>query len=217
MKEKKDIDKMISDHKRLIESEAAKWAQFVPTSVVQAEGYRIARKAAESFDPSRGFQFSTHLTNQLKKLSRISTKYGNTGRLSEARQFELTRLNHAEQSLKEELGREPSVEELSTATGFNLHTVSHLLQNRKKEINIENLAYTPVFIDNNNDEWIHFIYQDLPPRDKVIFEHKIGWAGKEELSNEELAKKLNISASTVNNRIRHITQKLSEGWREHGA
>jgi DNA-directed RNA polymerase specialized sigma subunit len=212
----KDVNKLIQDHKRLIESEAAKYSQFVPSSVVQAEAYRIARKAADSYDPKSGNQFSTHLTNQLKKLSRISTTYGNIARLPEKRQFELTRLNHAEQSLKDELGREPSVEELSTATGFGLHTVKHLLTNRKKEVNIENLAYTPVFIDNNNDEWIHFVYQDLPPRDKTIFEHKIGWAGKQELSNEELAKKLGISPSTVNNRVRMISAKLAEGWREHG-
>lgn len=212
----KDVDKLIADHKRLIDFEASKHSQFVPSSVALAEAYRIARKAAESYDPKSGFQFSTHLTNQLKKLSRLGTSFGAIARLPEKRQFELTRLNHAEQSLKDELGREPSIEELSTATGFGLHTVTHLLKNRKKEVNIENLAYTPVFIDNTNDEWIHFVYNDLPQRDKVIFEHKLGWGGKPELSNEEIAKNLNISPSTVNNRVRLISEKLAEGWKDHG-
>jgi len=212
-----DIEKLISSHKRLIESEAAKYSQFVPSSVVQAEAYRIAGKAARSFDPKAGFQFSTHLPNQLKKLSRISTKFGAIARLPEKKQFELTRLNQTEQSLKDELGREPSIEELSTGAGLNIKTVTHLLQNRKKEVNIDNLAYTPVFIDTNNDEWIHFVYNDLPQRDKIIFEHKIGYGGKPELSNDELAKKLNISSSTINNRVRMISNKLAEGWASHGA
>lgn len=210
----KQIDDLISSHKKMIELEASRHARFVPSSVVTAEAYKLARKAARTYDPASGFKFSTHLTNQLKKLSRISTQFGATIRLPENKQFKLQRLNQIELILKEELGREASVSELADATGMSIKEINYLKQHRTNDVNISNMAYTPTFINNGNDEWMHFVYHDLEPIDKVIFEYKVGFAGKPQLTNEEIAKKLNLSASTVNNRAKMIAEKISEGWKD---
>jgi DNA-directed RNA polymerase sigma subunit (sigma70/sigma32) len=207
------INQMVSDHKRLIEYESSKYSRFVPLHVVQAEAYKIAHKAAKSFNPDAGAKFSTHLTNQLKKLSRISTQYGSTIRLPENKQFKLQRLNHTIAELKDKLEREPNAQELADATGLPIKEINFLLQNRRAEVNVSNLAYTPTFVDNENDDWLHFVYHDLSPTDKVIFEYKTGFGGKPQLTNEEIASKLNMSASTVNNRAKMIADKIGEGWK----
>lgn len=204
--------KLIEDHKRLIESEAAKHSAFIPGNVVQAEAYRLAHDAAHSFDPKSGNKFSTHLTNQLKKLSRLSTQYGNAVRVPENKQFKISRLNHAEKALKSELNRDPSVHELADALGTSLNDVRNLLQYRKKEVAASNLIETPIFINNENDDWLHFVYHDLAPRDKIIFEHKVGFAGAADLDNDAIAKKLKVSSATVANRVNFITEKIKEGW-----
>lgn len=204
---------LVESHKNLIESEARKYAKFVPESTVLSEAYKLAYKAANTFDPKLGIKFSTHLYNQLKKLSRISTKYGGTVRLPENKQFKIQRLNTAEDALKAELSRDPTVSELAEHLGMNLPTVNNLLKVRKKDVNINNLAYEPIFIDNENDDWVHFVYHDLADRDKVIFEHKIGFGGKSEMNNEELAKKLKVSPSTIANRVKFISNKIAEGWK----
>lgn len=206
-----DINQMILDHKRLIESEASKYAQFVPLYVAQAEAYKIARGAAEKFDPATGLKFSTYLTNSLKKLSRLSTEHGGSIRLPEDKQFKIQKLNVAEASLKSDLGRDPTLHELSMESGFNIPTVKSLLTVRKKDVNINNIAYTPVFVDNANDDWVHFVYHDLTDRDKYIFEHKTGFGGKPRLANEDIAKHLNISPSTVANRVKVISDRVAEG------
>lgn len=206
-----DVAKLVLDHKRLIESEATKYAQFVPLYVAQAEAYKLARVAAEKYDPGTGLQFSTYLTNSLKKLSRLSTEHGGNIRLPEDKQFKLQKVNVAETSLKSDLGRDPTLHELSIASGFNLPTLTSLLQARRKDVNINNLAYAPIFIDNENDDWVHFVYHDLTDRDKYIFEHKTGFGGKARMSNEEIGKNLNISPSTVANRIKLISDRVSEG------
>ena len=92
-----EIEKLIQDNKRLVEYEASKYFRFIPQAVVLAEAYKLAHKAAESFDPKRDVKFSTHLTNQLKKLSRISTQYGAAVRLPENKQFKLKRLMDMQQ------------------------------------------------------------------------------------------------------------------------
>lgn len=209
-----NVEQLIQDHKRLIESEAAKYSGFMPLLAVQAKAYKLARKAAENYNPASGVKFSTYLVNSLQKLYRLSTQYGGSVRVSEAKQFKIQKLNQAEEMLKNELGREPTLQELSDITGFNISTVNNLLKTRKKEVSVNNLAYTPIFIEDDNDEWVNFVYHDLNDRDKFIFEHKTGFGSKPKLPNEDIAKKLNISTSTVANRVKIISDKLAEGWKD---
>jgi DNA-directed RNA polymerase specialized sigma subunit len=206
-----DIGALLRDHKRLIELEASRYAKFVPTYVVLAEAYKLAHKAAEEYDPKLGIKFSTFLHNSLKKLSRISTQYGATVRVPEGLQFKINRLNQVSQGLKDELGREPSTHELSEHSGFSLKETANLLKHRKKDVNINNVGETSVFISSEDDDWIHFVYHDLPERDRVIFEWKTGFGGKPVLSNEEIAKKLHLSPSTVSSRVKMMSDKIAEG------
>lgn len=206
----KNTKQLLEDHKKMIEFEAQKYAQFVPLTVARVEAYRLASMAAESYDEKSGTKFSTYLTNYLKKLSRISTQYGAAVRLPEQKQFEVHKLNQAEQHLHEELGRPASAQELSEYAGVPLAKVNSLLTNRKKEVNINNLAYTPVFLQNSRwDDQVHFAYHDLPDRDKVIFEHSTGFGGKPVLTTEQIAKKLSLSPSTVSNRLNLINKKMN--------
>lgn len=207
----KDIEALINSHKRLIESEAFKYAKFIPLSYVTAEAYRLAREAAHKYDPTSGVKFSTYLTNSLQKLSRLSTQYGGTVRVPENKQFKINKLNQIEEGLKEYLNRQPTVEELADASGMGIQTVSNLLGARKKDINLNNLAYSPIFFEGDEDDWIHFVYHDLPPKDKIIFEHRTGFGGKPRLDNAQIAKKLGISPSTVSQRVKIISDKIKEG------
>jgi len=207
----KDINKLINDHRRLVESEAYKYAKFVPLAYVQTEAFRLAREAAAKYDPSMGIKFSTFLTNQLQKLSRLSTQYGGTVRVPENKQFKINRLNLIEQGLQEEMGRVPTAAEMADASGLSLGAVNSLLTARKKEVNLSNLAYSPVFFEGDDDDWIHFVYHDLAEKDKLIFEHRTGFGGKKVLDNNSIAKMLKISPSTVSQRIKLISEKIAQG------
>jgi len=207
-------NKLVDDHAKLISYEAGKYSKRLPYEVVLAEAYKLAHKAAKSFDPGKDIKFSTHLTNQLKKLSRISTMYGSTIRLPENKQFKLQHINNAEAELKDSLGRDPSMLEISEYTKIPLAQVNQIKQGRANEVNISNLQYTPVFVNNTNDDWLHFVYHDLTDIDRVIFEHKTGFGGKKVMNNDELAKLLKISPSTVGNRAKVIGDKIAEGWTE---
>ncbi len=207
----KDIEALLKSHKNLIEAEASKYAKFIPLTFVQVEAYRLAREAANKFDPTMGIKFSTFLTNSLQKLSRLSTQYGASVRIPENKQFKISRLNELEAGIAGDLGRAPTVSELADATGMPLAAVNSLLKARKKEVNLANLVYMPIFFEGNDDDWVHFVYHDLSEKDKFIFEHKIGYGNKPVLDNATIAAKLNISPSTVSQRIKLITEKIAEG------
>lgn len=210
----KDRKKLLEDHKKLIEFEAAKYAGFVPLAIVTAEAYKLANEAIDKFDEKSGIKFSTYLVNSLKKLSRLSTQYGGIVRIPENKQFKIQKINVAEEELRGELGREPTLSEISNRTHMSLKETTNLLATRKKEVTFANVASTPLFVTDGNDDWIHFVYHDLSETDKYIMEHKTGFGNKQILTTEEIAKKLHVSSSTVLNRLNMITSKLSEGWKE---
>ena len=118
-----------------------------------------------------------------------------------------------QQELKDTLHREPNAQELADALGLPLKEIDFLLKNKRNEVTVSNLAYTPTFVDSGNDDWLYFVYHDLSGTDKVIFEYKTGFANKPKLTNDEIAVKLNMSTSTVNNRAKIIADKIAEGWK----
>lgn len=208
-----DVEKLIKDNKKLIDLEAARYASNLPLISVQIEAYKLAREAAKTYNPASGNKFSTHLVNNLKKLSRLSTKYGNVVRTPENVQFGVNKLQKLHEDLTHTLGREPTTEELSHHSGFSIKAVANMNKTKKTSTGISALFDAPTLFDSQNDEWVQFVYHDLTDKDKLIFEHKTGFGGKKILSNDEISKKLNLSVSTLNNRIKLINTTLAKGWK----
>lgn len=208
-----EVDQLIRENKKLIELEAARYATNLPLITVQLEAYKLAREAAKSYNPASGYRFSTHLVNNLKKLSRMSTQYGGVIRLPENTQFGINKLNKVEKDLEHTLGRPPTIEELSHHTGFSIKAVSNMLTSKKTSTGLSNLFESPAVFDSENDEWVQFVYHDLSDKDKLIFEHKTGFGGKKILDNTAISKKLNLSPATLNNRIKLINTTLAKGWK----
>jgi len=206
------INQLLADHKNLIESEAKKYSTNIPLITAQIEAYKLARQAAESYSPSVG-KFSTHLVNNLKKLSRLSTQYGSSIRLPENTQFGINKLNQIERQLESEFSRPPTTEELADHSGMNIKMVNNLLKSKKSIVSFTNMLDTPTIMDSSNDEWAAFVYHDLVPRDKIIFEHMTGFGGKAQLHPDKISKKLNISTTQLNQRVKIIGDMLNKGWK----
>ena len=78
---------------------------------------------------------------------------------------------------------------------------------------MSSLFEAPALFDSSNDEWIQFVYHDLSDTDKLIFEHKTGFGNKKILGNAAIANKLNLSTSTLNNRLKLMNTTLAKGWK----
>jgi DNA-directed RNA polymerase specialized sigma subunit len=208
-----NVEKLIKDNKKLIDLEAARYATNLPLITVQLEAYKLAREAAKSYNANSGYKFSTHLVNNLKKLSRLSTKYGAVLRVPENTQFDVNKLNKLEKDLEHTLGRTATTEELSHHSGLSVKSVVNTLKSKKTTTGISSLFDSPTLFSSENDEWVHFVYHDLTDKDKLIFEHKTGFGGKPILDNSTLAKKLNLSVSTLSNRLKLINTTLAKGWK----
>jgi DNA-directed RNA polymerase sigma subunit (sigma70/sigma32) len=143
----------------------------------------------------------------------LSTQYGNVIRLPENTQFGINKLMRVEKDLEHTLGRSPTVSELSEHSGFSMKMVNNMFRSKKSSTAMSNLFESPALFESGNDEWVHFVYHDLSPTDKLIFEHKTGFGGKKILDNSSISKKLNLSTSVLNNRIKLMNSTLAKGWK----
>jgi len=208
-----DVDKLIRENKRLIDLEVARYSTNLPQVAVQLEAYKLAREAARTYDPATGFKFSTHLVNSLKKLSRMSTKYGNVVRLPENTQFDLHKLQNLEKDLEHTLGRSATVDELSHHSGLSIKQVNSTLKSKRTSTGLSSIVDAPAMFDSTNDEWVHFVYHDLGDKDKLVFEHRTGFGGKPILDNAALSKRTGLSPAVLNSRIKMINEMLAKGWK----
>ena len=67
-----------------------------------------------------------------------------------------------------------------------------------------------VYGSDSNDMMVEYIYHDLSPEEKIIFEHSTGYSGKPILSNPELRDKLDMTQGQLSYRKRKLREKIKE-------
>lgn len=104
--------------------------------LVQEGVFGIAH-AIKKFEPSRGNRFSTYATPWIRQyISRAVINTGSTIRVPEHRVNEIYKVNRVRQGLLDELGREPTEQEVSEASGKPLSTVEALARYSQQPISL---------------------------------------------------------------------------------
>ena len=187
--------------------------QTIPRSAMEGEARVQAIRAFESYDPGRGAQLSTHLGEQLKKVNRYAYDNQRVGRLPEGQILRTSAFNQAKDELEEEHGRPPTTEELSRRLKWSQGMVSRMERGLQGEMAI---SVNPVLEELNDDHQgdfevetvFKYMYPDLEPDDRLVFEHTFGYGGKKELgTNREIAQKTGFSESKVREPKRRSTAR----------
>lgn len=184
----------------LIQRETNKWSGTLARPLLETEGKQLAVEAFKTYDPARGTGLGTHVVNALLKMSRLSYANQNVARLPENKMLKFHSYNLAHSELQDNLGRAPTVDELSDHLGWSIPRLTAF----RKQIGHQELLESGgtsasdggAFSTANEDELDHtvdFIHHGLPPVQKAIFEHLTGYGGTSQISNSAIQKKLSLT------------------------
>ena len=108
-------ERLLMANTRLVVSVAKKYrSRGIPFIDLVQEGIIGLIRATKKYDPNRGTRFSTYATWWIRQaITRMIDNHARTIRLPVHKKTEINRLNYARHELAQDLGREPTVEELA--------------------------------------------------------------------------------------------------------
>lgn len=176
---------------------------------------KLTLDALHKYKPDFGTEPSTFVFHNLKRLSRYGTRSGNIMPLPEGFVHEQKMLQAVMAKFEDDKGREPSLAELADLTGLSLRKIDKLLE-RNLVIN-ESATLTEdsgkdTFSQSGlkDDDYFEYVYASVGPTDQKIMEWSSGMHGAKVLSNNEIARKLKISAAAVSQRRNKIQKLMSD-------
>ena len=207
-----DLEKLIKQLDPLIQAEVNRRAGTLARSVLETQAKTLAVKAIKSYKPEFNVKISTHVTNQLQKLSRVNYAHINAARIPEHSMLQYQTFNIAQEDFRTEHGRDPSSEELADSLKWSPKKVEQFRQQFGRAELLETRdSPTDMFVPHTHDPRIDYAYYSMSPRQQKIFEHTTGYQGAKQLNNAQLMKKLNITQGVLSyekNKIKTLIEGM---------
>lgn len=180
----------------------------------------LTAKAVQTYDPSRGATLPTWVNRQLMPLRRMKRESQQSITMPESIQLDAYKLMSSERELEDRLGREPTLEELSEEAGVAIPRIKKVrrrnIQTPADQQFVGGAGGTEEGVSSpgySEPDWVgeaaDYVYTESDYVDKKILEHKMGYAGAEEMDGQTLAVKLGVSPSQISRRAAKLAYKMN--------
>ena len=209
----KDLADLLERLEPLIQREVQKWGSVVPPAALSSKARLLAADALKKYNPNMGAAVGTHVASQIRKLSRHVYPYQNVARLPENKQLNYNTFQVAQNKLVDNLGREPTSDELSDELGWTPKKTGDF----QKAFGLQEYVESEgAYFDDGQspDMMVDFYHHGLSSQDKLLFEDITGYMGKPSLSNAQLMSKYRLSQGQLSYRKRKYIadiKKIKQG------
>ena len=216
--------KLIESNLRFVVAMAKKYSRSgYPLHELINEGNMGLIEAASRFDPARGVRFITYASWWIRQaiLAAIA-HHGQAFRIPPKLKHELYRFETKVGRLTQELGRRPSVDEISKELGMKVEDVRDMMEGTPTEVSlstpvgeagemqleemIEDQSVTPVddvLIARSFEQELQNLLAQLDDKERLIIERRFGLGGHEPQTLADIGAGLNLSRE----RIRQIEER----------
>lgn len=202
---KKDLGELVNHLSGVIYQEVNRQSGTLPSSALSAEAKTWAIKGIQTYDPSKGTQLSTHITNYLQRVRRMNYKYQNAVRLPENMQLQYRQWNSTIQNLTDELNRDPTDAEIAQALGWSKPQVVKYRNSLYSDLS-ESASDKPAEFTqyNENSELMAYLMSQLTSDEKFILDNV------KEMPAPKIAEKLGVNINRYNYIKKQLQKKIEK-------
>lgn len=212
------LDELVRHNLRFVVTVAKKYANAgVPFEDLINEGNLGLIRGAQRFDVDRGFRFISYAVWWIRQaILQYLGEHSRTVRLPLNRSSALTRLTKESQRLGQELGREPTSDELAVALGTSPEEVERTLNMPTRQFSIddpgegrdhdfhldtlsadETVSPVEAVIESTRSDDIATALASLNPREEDILKRYFGLGGNEPHTLEEIGRVYHLTRERV--------------------
>jgi DNA-directed RNA polymerase specialized sigma subunit len=206
-----ELRPLLGSFRGMIRSYSNKYAGNVelPPAAVHAEFTRQAVNAFRTYNPDKGTALGSWVGTNLQKGRRFVATYQNTARIGEHRIYKIGQFQNAVASLDDQLGREPTTEEISEVLAWSPKEVTRMgSEIRKSRIDSAFEGDPTSIMPSREAEVLKYVRHQLSPEEKLVYEYTIGEGGKPQLRPGQIAQKLKMSPAKVTRLRDSIYRKM---------